>query len=289
MRTCVLALLAVSLVGAADLPVDGIAHVAYYSSDLDASAGFYTGILGYREAFRLPAAGDEPESVFFKINDRQFLRLDKTDAPAPDVRFIEVAFLTPDIEALREGLVERGLEPTPFEKRRDGNRYTSLTDPEGHRIAFVEYAPGSKQKATERKLLGRERLSIELWHTGVRVVDKAKMDAFFHGKLGFWDYWTGSAEDGRPLYVHNHAPGLRMNFFEYLLDYGEPNRDRLGSMYHIALRVDDIDNVLEKAHRRGLPREERHAARVGMVKHYLANLFDPDGTRVEFMEPHYVE
>lgn len=271
----------------ADLPVDGIGHVAYYSSDLDATADFYTGILGYQEAFRFPAADGQPESVFFKVNDRQFLRFDKTESPAPDIRFIEVAFLTPDIEALRQSLVDRGLEPTPFEERRDGNRYTSLTDPEGHRISFVEYAPGSKQKATDGQLLVRERLSTEVWHTGVRVKDQSKMDAFFHDKLGFWAYWTG-ARDGQNLYVHNHAPGLRDNFYEYLLEYGESDRERLGSMYHIALKVDDLDNVLEKAHARGLPRDERHAARLGMVKHWLANLFDPDGTRIEFMEPHFV-
>jgi len=273
---------------AQELPLYGIAHVAYRATDLAKSADFYTGILGYREAFRFAAADGKPESVFFKINDEQFLRLDKVDAPAPDDRLVEIAFRTTDIKALHRQLKARGLSPSAIETRRDGNPYVTLVDPEGHQIAFVEYKPDSKQISLDRQLLVRERLSTELWHSGVHVQDKAKMDAFYQDKLGFSPYWTGS-RDGKPLYVHMDMPGLEQNFFEYLVQYGEINRERLGSTHHICLRVDDIDNALEKAHERGLPRTERHAAKVGMVKHWLANLFDPDGTRVEFMEPHYVE
>ena len=272
----------------AELPLYGIAHVAYRAADLEKSADFYTGILGYQEAFRFEAEDGRPASVFFKINDEQFLRLDKVEAPAPDDRLVEIAFRTTDIRRLHRDLQRRGLQPTAIETRRDGNPYTTLVDPEGHQVAFVEYLPTSKQSKLERQLLVRERLSTELWHSGVHVLDKAKMDAFYQDKLGFKPYWIGS-RDGDPLYVHMDIPGLKQNFFEYLVQYGEVDRDRLGSTHHICLRVDDIDSALEKAHQRGLPRTEQHAAKVGMVKHWLANLFDPDGTRIEFMEPHYVQ
>lgn len=286
-----LVLLASAAVSAKDLPelpLDGIAHVAYRASDLEKSAEFYTGILGYREAFRFPAADGRPESVFFKINDDQFLRLDKVEGVVPDDRLVEIAFRTTDMERLQRELKRRGLKPSAVETRRDGNLYTTLTDPEGHQIAFVEYQPDSKQISLDRQLLVRERLSTELWHSGVHVMDKAKMDAFYQDKLGFRPYWTGSS-DGKPLYIHMDTPGPGRKFFEYLVQYGEVDRDRLGSTHHICLVVDDIDNALEKAHQRGLPRTGRHAAKVGMVKHWLANLFDPDGTRIEFMEPHFVE
>ncbi len=272
-----------------DLPLHGIAHVAYKSSDLSKSAEFYTGILGYREAFRFSAADGKPESVFYKVNDQQFIRLDKVAAPAPDNRLAEIAFRTTDIAALERELKARGLKPSPVEVRRDGNPYITMIDPEGHPIAFVEYKPDSKQVKLDRQLLVRERLSTTLWHAGAHVQDKAKMDAFYRDKLGFYPYWTGSRDDGNPLYVHMHMPGLEQNFFEYLVQYSEPNRERLGSTHHICLRVDDIDSALEKAYQRGVPRTERHEAKVGMVKHWLANLFDPDGTRVELMEPHFVE
>ena len=291
-RSLSLVLLAAFAVGAEDLPelpLDGIAHVAYRASDLEKSAAFYTGILGYREAFRFSAADGKPESVFFKINDDQFLRLDKVDGPTPDDRLVEIAFRTMDIRQLHGLLKKRGLKPSAIENRRDGNPYTTLTDPEGHQIAFVEYQSDSKQIGLDRQLLVRERLSTELWHSGVHVMDKAKMDAFYQEKLGFRPYWTGSRDDGKPLYIHMDTPGPGRKFFEYLVQYGAMDRDRLGSTHHICLVVDDIDNALEKAHQRGLPRTERHAAKVGMVKHWLANLFDPDGTRIEFMEPHFVE
>lgn len=283
-----LATAAVSAKDLPELPLYGIAHVAYRATDLAKSAEFYTGILGYREAFRFSAEDGKPESVFFKINDQQFLRLDQVDSPAPDDRLVEIAFRTTDIKALHRQLKARGLAPSAIEMRRDGNPYVTLVDPEGHQIAFVEYKPNSQQVALDRQLLVRERLSTMLWHSGVHVRDKANMDAFYQDKLGFSPYWTGS-RDGKPLYVHMDIPGLEQNFFEYLVQYGEIDRERLGSTHHICLRVDDIDNALEEAHERGLPRTERHAAKVGMVKHWLANLFDPDGTRVEFMEPHYVE
>ncbi len=287
---CLLALAAVSLPAAdlPELPLNGIAHVAFRSSDFEKSAEFYTGILGYREAFRFPAAKGKPASVFFKVNDRQFVRLDRVDAPAPDDRLVEIAFLTTDMQTLRRQLTARGLSPTPVETRRDGNPYVSIIDPEGHIISFVEYQTGSEQAKLDRKLLVRDRLSTEIWHAGVHVMDKAKMDAFYLGKLGMKPYWTG-ARDGKPLYVHHDMPGLRDNFFEYLVQYGPVDRGRLGSTHHICLVVDDLDNALEKAHQRGLPRNDRHAAKVGMVKHWLSNMFDPDGSRVEFMERHFVD
>ncbi len=77
--------------------LDGIAHVAFRAKP----AGFYTGILGYREAFRFRVGRGKPESAFFKINDWQFGRLDKGAASWPDDWLVELAFRTTNIQTLQ--------------------------------------------------------------------------------------------------------------------------------------------------------------------------------------------
>ena len=77
--------------------LDGIAHVAFRAKP----AGFYTGILGYHEAFRFRVGRGKPESASFKINDWQFGRLDNGAASWPDDWLVELAFRTTNIQTLQ--------------------------------------------------------------------------------------------------------------------------------------------------------------------------------------------
>ena len=59
---------------AADTPtrpkILGIAHMAFYVSDLAKARAFWTDLLGYQEVFHLNRAGsDEVRIAFIKIND----------------------------------------------------------------------------------------------------------------------------------------------------------------------------------------------------------------------------
>ena len=51
----------------------GVAHIAIFSKDVEASRRFYTGLLGYQEAFDLKNPDGSPSLTFFKINERQYI------------------------------------------------------------------------------------------------------------------------------------------------------------------------------------------------------------------------
>ena len=63
-------------------------------------------------------------------------------------------------------------------------------------------------------------------------------------------------------------------------------RQQLGSMHHIALMVPDIQQAVDLLGARSLITGYPVAApRIGRNNRWQLNLFDPDGTRIELMEP----
>jgi hypothetical protein len=66
-----------------------------------------------------------------------------------------------------------------------------------------------------------------------------------------------------------------------------PDRRQLGSAHHVALLVTDIQKALETVRARTGPDDPNHRAnpQIGRNNRWQLNLFDPDGTRVELMEP----
>ena len=51
----------------------GMAHMAYYVSDLKRTRDYYEGFLGFEEAFTLRNPDGTDHVVFIKINDHQFI------------------------------------------------------------------------------------------------------------------------------------------------------------------------------------------------------------------------
>src|SRR5260370_8605511 len=50
----------------------GVAHIAYYVSDLSKARAYYEDFLGFKEAFSLQNPDAAEHVVFVKINDHQF-------------------------------------------------------------------------------------------------------------------------------------------------------------------------------------------------------------------------
>jgi hypothetical protein len=78
------------------------------------------------------------------------------------------------------------------------------------------------------------------------------------------------------------------DYLEYMLyPAAPPSRNQLGSAHHVALLVTDIQQALETVRARTQPGDRNHRANpnIGVNNRWQLNLFDPDGTRVELMEP----
>jgi catechol 2,3-dioxygenase-like lactoylglutathione lyase family enzyme len=274
---------------AQELPITGLAHVGFRVSDLEKARGFYTGVLGYQQAFELKNKNGGTALAFFKINDDQYIEISPNLQPGQDDRLTHIAMLTPDIEKLHRMLAARGLAPPPIGAGRDGNRNFSLEDPDGHRIEFVQYMPGSLHTRAHGKFLDGRRISDHLLHAGVTVADEAGATAFYRDKLGFLEIWRGGPTAAEVRWINMRMPGPRGDYVEFMLYSKPPTRQQLGSMHHICLDVPEIQAGYRTAVERGVPNEERYKPRIGRNRRWLMNLFDPDGTRTELMEPRTVD
>jgi len=264
------------------LPILGIAHVAFQSSDLESSRTYYTGLLGYEVAF---APTGTNEALCFKVNDDQFVKLVAVSAPADDDRLVEIGLQVADARRTCELLRERGVNPSPVELRSDGTLATTLRDPDGHLIAFVEYAPGSQPERMRGKHLGSKRVSPRLWHAGVTVTNEAAAREFYGQALGCEETWRGGPEGQPTAWVNVNLPGERGDYIEYMLLRESPTRVRLGSMHHICLQVPDIHAGHKALLEAGLAANPGQLPRIGRNGRWLFNSYDPDGTRTELMEP----
>src|SRR6188508_1938232 len=58
-----------------DVPIVGLAGIAFRVSDLTKARGYYQGVLGFAEAFSTKDQSGRAASVYFKINDDQYVEL----------------------------------------------------------------------------------------------------------------------------------------------------------------------------------------------------------------------
>jgi catechol 2,3-dioxygenase-like lactoylglutathione lyase family enzyme len=289
MRFLYLPLLAFALYGAEPLPILGIAHGAFKVSNLDKARAFYTGVLGYQEAFAIKDESGAVTMAFFKINDDQYIEISPGLKPDENDRMTHLALLTSDIEKLHRALNDLGLSPTAIKPGRDGNRNFSVRDPDGHRLEFVQYMPGSWHTNARGKFMDSRRISTELRHIGISVKNLDAAMAFYRDKLGFQETWRGGPTDAELRWVNMRMPGPRGDYIEFMLHDKPPTRAQLGSMHHLCLEVPEIQAPYRTLLERGIPAEERYKPRIGRNRKWLLNLFDPDGSRTELMEPKTVD
>ncbi len=280
MRILALAIAAVTLAGAgvSRPPIDGIAHVAIQTSDLAKARAFYGGLLGYSEK-----APRRPHTAIFIVNHRQRLIVRDGLPPSRDERFIDLAFET-SVPAMRAFLSARGAQPGEAGLDADaGGQRIQMTDPDGHAVQFVEL-----DRARPTPLPSPDaRLSKRILHAGLTVKDSATADRFYKDTLGFSETWRGGRPEGAINWINMRVPE-GTDYLEYMLfPAAPPDRRQLGSAHHVALLVTDIQQALETVRARTAPDDPNHRAnpQIGRNNRWQLNLFDPDGTRVELMEP----
>ena len=269
----------------------GIAHLAVFISDPGAAKGFYQELLGFEESFALPATGSSPARSFVKINDRQWMEL--IDAPsAGEGQLDHVALYTADAERMRGYLAARGVQvPEATAIGPTGDRIFTVIDPDGHRVEFVEYRSDSRTAKDASAHLPGTRISDRALHVGILVGEIAQATSFYGGILGFEEIWRGSAAKSSTLSWVNMRVPDGTDYLEFML-YGEkPAPDRRGTVHHQCLLVPDAAKAVAELESRPARKNYARAieVRTGINRKRQVNLFDPDGTRVELMEPDTVD
>ncbi len=270
---------AVALLAQAASPrpaVFGLAHVRVLSSDLAKARAFYSGVLGFPEE---PQARDAVAT--FRVNDRQRIIVQRA-ARDEDDRFVDVAFETSDREAVRAWLTSHGLPAKPSDEPGEaGGGAVETTDPDGHRIRLITLTgSGSRHEGADR------RLSTRILHAGLTVRDAPRADAFYRDVLGFSEIWRGGRTDGVTSWINMRVPD-GTDYLEYMLTTSTPGRRELGTAHHIALLVPSIQDALEAIRARTGADDPNHreTPHIGVNRKWQLNVYDPDGTRIEFMEP----
>jgi catechol 2,3-dioxygenase-like lactoylglutathione lyase family enzyme len=259
-------------------PVAGIAHVTIQVSDLAKARAFYGALLGYPEI-----GSPRPHAAIFFVNDRQRLIVRDGLPASRDERFIDVAWES-DVRAMRDYLMAHQLQAADVSDDADaGGRRIGVTDPDGHPVQFVELnRDGRGAPATPDA-----RLSRRILHAGLTVKDGAAADRFYKDVLGFSEIWRGGRPEGTINWINMRVPD-GTDYLEYMLfPAAPPDRRQLGSAHHVALLVPDIQQALETVRARTPADDRNHRAipQIGTNNRWQLNLFDPDGTRIELMEP----
>jgi catechol 2,3-dioxygenase-like lactoylglutathione lyase family enzyme len=170
---------------AADLPILGLAGITFRVSDLEKARRYYQGVLGFPEAFTLKDARGGVASVFFKVNDDQFVEVVPGLVAGTSTRQVRVMFQSSDLNRLHAIYTARGLRPTAISKGPDGNPVFRVIGPDDATLDFIQYVAGSQQNATRGRLLDSRRLSTHLQHVGIYTRDRNSVASFYQDKLGF--------------------------------------------------------------------------------------------------------
>lgn len=262
----------------------GVSHIGLRTDNLDASRKFYTGVLGFSEAFSLDDPPGKMLLTYFKVNDHQFIEVFPELENAKEDRLSHIAFETSDAEQLRAYLASRGVDvPAKLEPMLDGNRGFDAKDPDGHTVEFVQLMPGSIHSRDFGKHLPDTRISQHIIHVGVTVRDRGAADKFYRDILGFQETWHGGMKDTETDWVDMRVPE-GTDWLEYMLNVGDnPSPRLLGIMHHLALGVPSVSDAYKTVLERVPKTTEK--PQIGRDGKWQLNLYDPNLTRAELMEP----
>jgi len=276
LRLSAASLAALSLVAQDQPPrpkITGIAHVRVYAADLNLARQFYHQILGLSGGTASCLGVARP---CFTVNSHQQIELAQIPGGTPDNLLAEVAFATSDVRQMRRYLLAHGVLAQPISKEGNGLEHFDVLDPEEHPISFVQqsehfFAPTGNQ------------ISTRLFHAGFIVKDQVLEDRFYRGLLGFRMYWHGGFKDNDVDWEELQVPD-GSDWIEYMLNIpaSADHRER-GVQNHFSLGVPEMKSTLERLRVHGLKVTE-DGPEIGRDGKWSFDIYDPDATRVEFME-----
>lgn len=275
----------------------GVAHMAVYVKDLAKTRQFYTEFLGFGEPFTLPTAdGSGVRIAFVKINDEQYIEI-FTEKDRGEGQLNHISFYTDDAERMYRYLKSKGVavlgDRGVVPKGMTGNKNFNVKDPDGHIVEMVEYQPDSWTAREKGKFLPPTRISDHMLHVGVLAGELEESVKFYGGILGFKELWRGSSTPQVLSWVNIRPEESAMSYLELMLYSKLPAPENRGTQHHVCLVVPDAEKALAELQRRaakGLyPHGRPMEIRTGVNRKRQINLYDPDGTRIELMEPNTVD
>ena len=264
--------------------ITGISHMCVYASDMNASDHFYGHVLGGVKGGDAVAA----DGVRYYFSPLQFVEVLPLPAQHTISRMACVAFQTADAKGLREYLrAQAGLNGVgELQTASDGSRWFAMNDPEGNRVEFVQAGSDLMKMPGDAKPIGTRMI-----HVGYLAHNRADEDKFYKDVLGFRPYWFGSKQPDHVDWVSQQTPdghGLAgihdggrwfdgCNCREWI-------ERQLGVLNHFSIGVENMEKAVTTLWLEDRLSQRHDGPSMGLDGKWQANLYDPDGTRVELME-----
>jgi catechol 2,3-dioxygenase-like lactoylglutathione lyase family enzyme len=145
-----------------------------------------------------------------------------------------------------------------------GNTPSPLQDPDGHKVAFVKASAAGEAMSLSKHVL----------HIGMGVSDLARASEFYSSRFAGEEIFR--RPDNQVLILR--MPGPREDWLEFIV------RQAQGPQDHICLDIPDIQKAYVTLVERGAT--VRGKPRIASNGHWVINMADSNGLRVELMEPH---
>jgi len=269
--------------------VFGVAFVRIKAIDFQKSSETYTKILGLRSGTNGCINVANP---CFVVNASQHIELTQAHQGDSGSWLDEIAFRTSSASGMRDYLLAQRIPVSELKNSPHGNPFIETRDPEGNCIAFVQTP---SEVSVSR--IAQNQISSHLFHAGFVVKDLKLMKHFYMDQLGFRLYWKGGFKDlppGTPekdsdidwfeIQVPNGS-----DWVEFMLNIpANADHRELGVQNHFCLGVPNMQKAIDQLHKNGLAPDSKLAddkSEIGRDGKWQFDIFDPDLTRIELMEP----
>ena len=215
----------------------------------------------------------------YKVNDRQFLEFVE-DKEAPDKkRLVSISFETEDAQKMQEYLLAKGVK---LDKKvytdGAGNKVLLTHDPSGIPVEFIQYMPESKHVKSQNKFLSPQRISTRIHHAGLYSLQMSENPEFYTRILGFQLILRIPAnreEDPKLLY-------FRIPESTEMIEYYPSPDENFNHPCFVTMDMQETYSILRSRKKT----EALPPPGMGMGKRWLLNIWNQDGTKVEFTEPY---
>ena len=262
--------------------ITGMAHIAYYVTNLQKARDYYEGFLGFAEAFDLKNPDGSVRVAFIKINDHQYIELYvQPKSTLENFGWLhDAGFETNDAKGMRDHLASLGIKvPAKVKKDATGNLSFDITDPSGFTIEIVQYLPHSMTGRTRGKFMPSTRISDHIDHIGLLVSSQPESWKFYSEAFGFT-----KEGDGSKMAI----PGSNDRFELGSEKKKNPREARYHVKDHICLSNTDVPKMTAEIRASANASEFPDAI---ADTHQLSNgknvveIYDLDHNRIEVMEP----
>ncbi len=264
----------------------GLAHVAFRVGDMAKTGAFYEKLLGFAEPFSLRDGNGKTTIAVVKVNDEQYVELLQGDAQNQG-QLDHFALYTDDITAMRGHLLAQQVPIlVDIHQGRVGNPFLTILDPDGHQVEILQYSPTSLTAQSQGNFMPVSRISNHITHVGIVVSPSESALRFYRDVLGFRELSRGGGGGRLPSWIDLQAPD-GTDYIELVPFVGAPSQATLRAKNHFCLASSDVRKTVATLQTRatGGLSIPPITMQTGDNLPTRAYLYDPNGARVEIMEP----